>query len=239
MANHNSQDGAHLRLLIVDDDPVALKIIESACKKLAEIEVVGVARNGDEALEKFTNDHIDVILTDVSMPGISGIELANSLYPRPYIMLMSGSEEFAVDAFACDATDFLLKPLSLPRLNQAFDRVRNAESHVQTDVPDGHFFIKANRKLVRLDLNQVRYLEAAGDYVTFNLTNGQYLVHTTLKQIEEKVSHPDWIRVHRSYVVNLSFVVDIDETTLVVANRVIPVSRGKRPQLLSRIQTIG
>mgnify|MGYP006270248287 CR=1 FL=1 len=228
-----------LRVLLVDDDLVSLRLIEHACQKLAEVEVVGTARSGSEALEKFSSAHLDLIISDVSMPGLNGIELTNSLYPRPFMILMSGSEEFAVDAFGVDAVDFLVKPLSLPRLNQALQRVRAAREQAQPFSGQEHFFIKTNRKLMRLDLNQVRYVEAAGDYVTFDLTHGQYVVHTTLKQLEEHIHHPDWVRVHRSFLVNLSYVVDIEDGTLVVANRVIPISRSNRPHLLGRIHTIG
>ncbi len=229
-----------LKVLIVEDDPITQKVLNQWCHKLPDIEVIGVVSNGVEALNEFGAQPVDVLISDVSMPGLSGLELAQSLYPKPYIILISGSEEFAVEAFTCEVTDFLLKPLSLPRLLQAFERVReDLKRKQEPQILQEHFFIRANRKLIRLELSEVRYLEASGDYVTFNLTQGQYLVHTTLKQVEAQVYHPDWVRVHRSYIVNLSYVLDIEDTTLVIDRKVIPISRSNRPKLLSRIQTLG
>ena len=229
-----------LRVLLVDDDPVVLGLLEKVCLQLDQVDVVGTALSAEIALSEYGDKAIEVLITDVNMPDMNGLALARNFVARPYVIFTSSDWETAVDAFAHQATDFVPKPIRLDRLRQAIGRVRQDLSRKQRVLaPAPQLFIRSNRKLIRLDLDATYYLESMGDYVAFYTAIGRHLVHSPLKEIEAHIEHPDWLRVHRSFLVNLAHVVDIEDNTLVIGDRVIPISRNNRPRLMTRIKTLG
>ncbi len=227
-----------MKCLIVEDDQMARVSLESMCQKMDGLEVVGSYDNGLDALKVIKSGEVDVVLLDIQMPDFSGLDLIKSLEKKPQIILTSGHAEYAVEAFEHRVTDFLTKPVELPRLMKAIDHAReNLASSVASEEMS-ELFIKVDGRYVRLDLDDVLYVESLGDYVTFRTANEKYIVHSTLKNIDDKIKNKKFLKVHRSYIVNLSKVVDIEETNMVIADKVIPVSRAHKPVLMNKIRTI-
>lgn len=227
-----------MKCLIVEDDQMARASIELMCQKIDDLEVVGSFDNGLDALKLIKSVEIDVLLLDIQMPDFSGLDLIKSLEKKPQIILTTGHAEYAVEAFEHHVTDFLTKPVELPRLLKALDHARQNLSSSSGSEEMSELFIKVDGRYVRLDLEDVLYVESLGDYVTFRTTKEKYIVHSTLKNIDDKIKNSKFLKVHRSYIVNLSKVVDIEETNMVIADKVIPVSRAHKPVLMSKIKTI-
>lgn len=211
--------------------------LESMCGKIDGLELIGSFDNGLEALKVIKSGEVDLVLLDIQMPDFTGLDLVKSLDVSPQIIFTTGHVEYAVEAFEHRVTDFLTKPVELPRLLKAIERAREnlnlSPSEEMTEL-----FIKVDGRYVRLELDDVLYIESLGDYVTFRTMNEKYVVHSTLKNIDDKIKNRNFLKVHRSFVVNLSKVVDIEETNMVIHDKVIPVSRAHRPVLMNRIKTI-
>lgn len=227
-----------MKCLIVEDDAMARASVESMCQKIDNLEVVGSYDNGLDALKVIKSEGVDVVLLDIQMPDFTGLDLIKSLEKKPQIILTTGHAEYAVEAFEHRVTDFLTKPVELPRLMKALDHARANLSVTSTSEEMSELFIKVDGRYVRLDLDDVLYVESLGDYVTFRTAKDKYIVHSTLKNIDDKIKNSKFLKVHRSYIVNLSKVVDIEETNMVIGDKVIPVSRAHKPVLMNRIKTI-
>lgn len=227
-----------MKCLIVEDDQMARTSLELMCQKIDDLEVVGSFDNGLDALKLIKSQEIDVVLLDIQMPDFTGLDLIKSLDKKPQIIFTTGHAEYAVEAFEHRVTDFLTKPVELPRLLKAIDHARlNIPSSAGSEEMS-ELFIKVDGRYVRLDLDEVLYVESLGDYVTFRTAKEKYIVHSTLKNIDDKIKNSKFLKVHRSYIVNLSKVVDIEETNMVIADKVIPVSRAHKPILMNKIKTI-
>ncbi|HCX23571.1 MAG: DNA-binding response regulator [Flammeovirgaceae bacterium] len=227
-----------MKCLIVEDDQMARASIELMCQKIDDLEVVGSFDNGLDALKMIKSVDVDVLLLDIQMPDFSGLDLIKSLEKKPQIILTTGHAEYAVEAFEHRVTDFLTKPVELPRLLKALDHARQNLASANGSEEMSELFIKVDGRYVRLDLEDVLYVESLGDYVTFRTSKEKYIVHSTLKNIDDKIKNSKFLKVHRSYIVNLSKVVDIEETNMVIADKVIPVSRAHKPILMNKIKTI-
>lgn len=227
-----------MKCLIVEDDEMARKSIELLCAKIDDLDIVASCSSGLEAMKILKNQEIDLILLDIQMPDISGMDLIKSVEKLPQIIFTTGHAEYAVEAFEYRVTDFLTKPIELPRLLKAVDRARENQATAADSGETTELFLKVDGRYVRIDLDKVLYVESLGDYVTFRTEKEKYIVHSTLKNIDDKIKNKNFLKVHRSYVVNLSKVVDIEETNMVIHDKVIPISRAHRPILMNRIKTI-
>ncbi len=227
-----------IRCIIVEDDPMSRKNLEYLCEKVGQIDLLASFPNALDALRFLKEESVDLILLDIEMPDFSGLEFAEQLKGGPQIVFTTGNKHYALDAFEHQATDYLVKPIHLARLVQAIDRVEQRMDSNKDIESKGELFVKSNKRFVRLEPREILYVETKGDYVLFKTQQGQYLVHATLKKIESQLDPRHFVKVHRSYLVNLSHIVDIEEGTLVIGDKVIPISRAQRPILMEKIQVI-
>lgn len=226
-----------MKCLIVDDDEMSRVSLKMLCEKIDDLEVSEICSSGLEAMKVLKKIEVDVVFLDIRMPDFSGLDLVKSMDNLPQIIFTTGHAEYAVEAFEHHVTDFLVKPIELPRLIKAVDTARERSSlasHEKTT----ELFIKVDGRYVRLNLDEVLYIESLGDYVTFVTKGHKYVVLSTLKNIDDKINNDQFLKVHRSFIVNLSKVVDIEETNMVIHDKVIPISRANRPILMNRIKTI-
>ena len=228
-----------MRCLIVDDDEMARASLEHLCSKMDELEIVASCDNGIEAMKLLKRESIDLVFLDIEMPDLSGLDLVKTLDHLPQIIFVSGHTKYAVEAFEYHVTDFLVKPIDLPRLIKAVDHARHLMEKKQQTNDLRELFVKVDGRLVRLSYDDILYVESIGDYVIFHTVKKErFIVHSTLKNIDAKLQHPEFLKVHRAFVVNLTKIVDIEESNLVIGDKVIPISRAHRPILLNRIKTL-
>jgi DNA-binding LytR/AlgR family response regulator len=229
-----------LRCIIVDDDEMARVSLQKFCEKIDELEVIAICKSAVQVIEVLEQEWADFILLDIEMPGLSGMDLVKTVTHLPYIIFTTSRTEYASQAFEFQEriVDFLGKPVSFPRLMKAIDRVREKmeQNHQQKITND--IFIKTDGRIVRIPVDDLLYIETVGDYVMFFTNDGKHMVHSTLKRIDEKLNHPQLLKVHRSYIINLSKVVDIEDNTIVINKKVIPVSRQYKPLLLRKIDPL-
>lgn len=226
-----------MNCIIVDDDEMSRVSLELLCKKIEDIEVQQVFSSGIDALNWLKDNETDLIFLDIEMPDLSGMDLVKSVESLPQIVFTTSHPQYAVEAFEYKVADFLPKPIQFPRLLKAIERVEEINGNVRRE-SQNEIFIRVDGKFVRLDLSHILYIESLGDYVTFVTDTKKFTVHSTLKNIDDKIRNDNFLKVHRSFIVNLTKVVDIEEANLVIKDKVIPISRAHRPLLLKRINPL-
>lgn len=234
-----------MRCLIVDDEEMSRVHLHEICKLIDGIEVVSVFDNALAANKFLSANPIDLIFLDIEMPNCSGIEFVKHMDKVPGIIFTTAKERYAINAFDLieNVVDYIIKPVSSMRLLKAINRFRKMKEEPavsQTiNYADNFIFVKADKRFVKINLDDLLYIETTGDYSIFKLQGGQqYIVQSSLKNIASKIQHPNFIKVHRSYLVNLNKVVDIEENNLVIERTVIPISRAHRADLMERITPI-
>lgn len=229
-----------MRVIIVDDDVTSCTSLEYMCSKVQDVEVVGVYNDAISAINFLKTNKVDLILLDVEMPEFSGLDLVKTITNLPHIIFTTGQKEYAADAFEYDVVDFITKPVTLPRLSKSIDKTLKLMQSENLSFKDSEFiFIKSEGRFVKLNIQDILYIETLGDYVVFNLEQQKkHIVYSSLKAMDQKLSNPLFVKVHRSFIVNISKIVDIEENNLVIENKVIPISRAHKQDLMIKINTI-
>lgn len=232
-----------LKTLILDDDLLARKALTRLVEKRADLELVAVCESGDEALRVLEDKDVDVVLLDVEMPGMTGFEFLDRLSIQPCVILITSKEDYAFNAFNYQVFTYLKKPVTIPNFNQAVDRLierRNSmfkQSVKQTDALD-HVYLKVDNRLVRVKFDEILFVENVGDYVKVVCREERLVVHVTMKSLMDKLPADEFMRVHRSYIVNLHHIRDIEQNALLIGEVMIPVSRSSKPELMQKLNVL-
>lgn len=222
-----------MNCFIIDDDDTTRLLIEDMIGKISGVSVSGSFRNPLEGLERYLEEKPDLLLLDVEMPEINGVEFAQTITSSTKIIFISSKKDYAVDAFGLNAVDYILKPVTLPRLTQAIMR---AKKDIQEK--DNSFFLKTDDGHQRVEATDLTYIEALGDYVRIYSSTDKFILNGTLKAVEAKLSKKDFLRVHRSYIVNLKKIEKIEEGTIIIGKKLIPVGRSYKKEFTERINTL-
>lgn len=225
--------------VIVEDLQVAADYLAKCCEKSGLLEVQGHFTNVQEALDYLNKNSVDVLFLDVEMPGATGFDLLDQLAYYPKIILTTSKEEYAYNAFEYNVTDFLKKPFTYQRFQEALNKLISpaGDSNISSTASD-HIFIKCEGKLVRLNNDDILFIESMGDYVKFVTGDKKYVTHNTIKNLEEKVNRQCFIKVHRSYIINITKIDDIRENDLFIKGNEIPVSKAHKADVLKRLNII-
>jgi two-component system, LytTR family, response regulator len=233
-----------LTCIIVEDEIMSRKSLQRLCEEHGSLEVAATFDNATSALDFLTEQSVDLIWLDVEMPGLSGFGLIEQLPTMPYIVLTTSKTDYAFEAFQHQVTDYLKKPVTRPRFNLAVEKVMELHSRAKsvTAAPNRkEIYVKTDGRYIRLPFEAIAYVENTGDYVKI-VTDAPgnrhtHIVYATMKYMEEKLGQ-QFLRVHRSYIVHLDKIVDIEENTLVVDQKVIPISRANKPELMNRLNLL-
>jgi two-component system LytT family response regulator len=233
---------ALLRCLVVDDDPLSVQVVLNCVANTPFLEAVGSYTNPVAAAEALRTAPVDLLFLDVEMPLLSGIELLRTLQNPPLVVLVTSSKDYAVQAFEHAVVDYLVKPVSYARFLQAAQKAletfeRNSASDaIEAPAPDADFtFVKVDNKLVRVAFDEVHYVEALGDYVHIVTGQSKLIVYSTMKAVEEKFPSTRFVRVHRSFIVNVNRIQALEDNSVVVEGKYIPVGQTYLRDVLQRL----
>lgn len=227
-----------LKCLIIDDDRLSLKTIEQLAKETGFLEVSGTIQNPIEASGFLASNPVDLIFLDVEMPDLSGLELAEALGNDEMIILVSGKEDYAVKAFDLNVVDYLVKPVARPRFLKAVQKaLKLSQGSKSSDKPD-KIYVKVENQLVGIELEEINFIEALADYVKIHTDAKRYTVYSSMKGIEGRLPTDRFMRVHRSYIVNLSKIMTLEDNTLYVTGKSIPVGGTYQKKLMSRLNLL-
>jgi DNA-binding LytR/AlgR family response regulator len=231
-----------MHCLIVDDNTIARMAMKKLVEQVNDLVLVGECQNAVEAYNIVNKEHVDLLLLDIEMPGLSGIELTKNLGKKsPFIIFTTAKTNYAVDAFELNVVDYLVKPIEPARFLRAVERVREAmeSNKEEIEVKDKEFvFVKDNGILKKINADDILYLEAMGDYVKVFTPQKFHIVHATLKSIEEKLPASKFMRVHRSYIIALKKIDFIEEGVININGAAIPVADAYKAILNSRLNLL-
>ncbi|MBC7883957.1 MAG: response regulator transcription factor [Saprospiraceae bacterium] len=221
-----------INAMIVDDEPLALEVLETYISQIPDIHLVKKCENAFEANEVLKNHHIDLMFLDIQMPQLSGIDFLKTLASPPFVIFTTAYPDYAVEGFELNAVDYLLKPISLERFLKAVNKVseklssrKSDHDNVLHDGAEDFFFVKADKKLVKVNFDEILYIEGLKDYVIIRQETGRVITLQTMKSLEERLPESKFKRVHRSYIVN------IKKITAILGNMVELMEGGKIKQL--------
>ncbi len=227
-----------INCLIIDDEPIAGKGLAEYVERVDFLQLIGIFDNPVEAFDVANSGTIDLILLDIEMPGLSGIELIRSLKHKPAVIFTTAYSQYAVDGYELDAIDFLVKPIAFHRFLKAVSKVRDhLESRTQSVSPevDDHFFVKENGKFVKVFYHNIVYAEALQNYVCIHLTDRKILSYITLTMLEEQLPVQLFMKIHKSYIIALSKVTSMGGGIVTIGTKEIPFSRNLKDLLMQRL----
>jgi DNA-binding LytR/AlgR family response regulator len=227
-----------LSCIIVEDLQVAADFLKKCCEKSGQVEVKNHFSNVSDALAYLNENSVDLLFLDVEMPGATGFELLDQLAYSPKVILTTSKPEYAYDAFEYNVTDFLKKPFTYQRFAESLQKLTATADSAPATVNIDHIFIKTEGKLVRLNNDDILYIESMGDYVKFVTADKKYITHNTIKNLEDKVNRDSFMKVHRSYIINIAKIDDIRENDLYIKGNEIPVSKAHRGEVMKRLNII-
>jgi len=219
------------RCLLVDDEPIAVDIIRNHIGKLENLEIVGVCGNAVEAFEFLREKPVDLIFLDIQMPKITGMDFLRTLKNPPKVIIVSAYREYALEGFELDVLDYLLKPVSFDRFLKAIDKYYHqaGKSSAPTGLPADaentipFIWVRADRKNMKIALDQIRYIEGLKDYVKIYLEDQMIISKASMKEMEEKLPNDQFIRIHRSYLVSFSRIQAYTQDHVEVDRNILPI----------------
>ena len=228
----------NMTCVIIEDLQIAADYLAKCCKKSGSMEVKGHFPNVQLALEFLNENEVDLLFLDVEMPGATGFELLDNLVYQPKVILTTSKEEYAYNAYQYNVTDFLKKPFTYQRFTEALEKVSGAAEILTPPAMANHIFIKSDGKLIRLNNEDILFIESMGDYVRFVTNDKKYITHNTIKNLEEKVDKQCFMKVHRQYIINLFKIDDIRENDLFIKGIEIPISKAHKADVLKRLNIL-
>ncbi len=221
-----------IKCIIIDDEPLAIKVIENHLSEFQNIELVGTYNTAIAALPYIDVNKIDVIFLDINMPKMSGLDFLRSLPIKPFIIITTAYREYAVESFDLDVLDYLVKPIPFGRFLKAINKITNRmglEKDKKNDISfkeEPYIFLKVDKKLMKIKLNDILYIESLKDYIKVITTIGDYLVHKSMTSISEELPKENFLRIHRSFAIAINKIISIEGNSVEIANRRIPIGRN-------------
>lgn len=228
-----------MNVILVDDEPLAQEIVETHISKFPNLNLVARCSNAVEASQALKEKDVDLMFLDIQMPQISGIDFLKTLPNPPKVILTTAFSEYAMDGYDLNVVDYLLKPISFDRFAKA---VNKAISQEQTEIESSsskesadYIFVKADKKLIKIHFNDIFYIEGLKDYVILHTPNGRVVTLQTMKSLETKLPQDLFMRVHRSYIVNLANITIIEGNTVQIDKKIIPIGKNYKESLLDMV----
>ena len=225
-------------VLIVDDEFLARKSLSEYVSKVEILNLVDTCPDATSAMQVLNKENIDILFLDIQMPDISGMEMLKLLNNRPSVVLTTAYSEYAVDAFALGVVDYLLKPFDYARFMQAINKIVNKnviESQTETNSLNDYILVKADYKLYKVNYEDLLYIEGQHEYVTFHTTTKRITALYSLRSLEETLPKDKFVRTHKSFIVSIKNIEDIDKLNVTVAGNKIPIGASYREALIERL----
>jgi DNA-binding LytR/AlgR family response regulator len=236
-----------MNCIIIDDEATARAIIDQLSSNVKGLNVVDEFPSAIEAIKYLNQNEVDLIFLDIHMPGFNGFDFIQTLKNPPKIILTTSDSNFAIHAFEYDCiVDYLVKPITLERFQKAIQKAKSAtitspsaSNLNKLETSSGNdLYVNIDRRLIKIDIPSIYLVEAKGDYINVKTETQNYTVHSTLKKIEDKLPDDLFLKVHRSFIINIKKIVDIEDNSVLIKKDVIPVSRSNRPELMKRLNLL-
>lgn len=234
-----------IKTLIIDDEPLALDVLETYIEQMPELQLAGRCSNALEANEFLRKNPVDLIFLDIQMPRLSGVDFIKTLTNPPMFIFTTAYSEYALEGYELNAIDYLLKPISIDRFMKAVNKameqyeLRKRDENGEGGAPEEggeFFFVKADKKLVKIKYDDILYIEGLKDYVIIRLEQGRVVTLQTMKSLEDKLPLTRFKRIHRSYIVSINKIHAVDGTSVDIFEKgqikQLPIGKNYRDEIL-------
>ena len=235
-----------MNCIIIDDEAAARAIIAQLCSQVPQLNVIEEFPNAIQAIKFLNQNEVDLIFLDIHMPDFTGFDFIETIKNPPKIILTTSDSNFAIQAFEYDCiVDYLVKPISPERFQKAINKAAASSVNASSNASDkvetasgNDLYVNIDRRLIKIDIPSIYLIEAKGDYIRVKTEDKNYTVHSTLKKIEDKLPDSIFLKVHRSFIINVNKIIDIEDNSVLIKKDVIPVSRSNRPELMKRLNLL-
>jgi DNA-binding LytR/AlgR family response regulator len=225
-----------LKCIIVDDEPLAQEVLENYVSRVGEMQLIKSCSNALEAFQALHNERVDLLFLDIQMPVIDGLSFLKSLKNPPAVILTTAYPNHAIEGFELDVVDYLLKPISFERFLKAVNKVIEMRKAISNgEAMADYMFVKVDSKLVKVNFNEIVYIEGMKDYLKIFVKERPLVVHQTMKKIEDLLPRNKFIRVHKSYIVSIGAVNSIVGNFVEINGKEIPIGANYKDQLIKLV----
>jgi DNA-binding LytR/AlgR family response regulator len=229
-----------LKCIIIDDEPIARKVLAEFIEEIDYLELTGQAENPLKAMSMLNGNDVDILFLDINMPKINGIDFLKSSRPNANIIMTTAYPVYAVDAYGLDVVDYLVKPIAFERFLKACNKVREIKGQkevppVKADDKSNHFFIKCENQIEKVFYDELLYAEAMMNYVMLYTSSKKMMVYFTIKALEEQLPADMFIKVHKSFIVNMSKIRSIEGNIINIGNEKITISQNLKEKVIKKI----
>lgn len=232
-----------MKSIIIDGDPAARLIVSQLCSQMDEISVEEEFSNAIDTIKFLHTNTVDVIFLDIHMPALSGLDFIRTLQNPPQIILTTSDKNFALEAFEFKTVvDYLIKPIEKSRFRKAIDKllILRGEEPIKKEKKElpAELFVNVNKRLIKLKYSDINFINSKKDYIEINTNDNSYLVLSSLKKIKSKLPEDVFLQVHRSYIINLSKIIDIQDNSVLIVTDLIPVSKSFKKDLMETLNRL-
>ncbi|HOI27777.1 MAG TPA: LytTR family DNA-binding domain-containing protein [Paludibacteraceae bacterium] len=236
-------ENEQIKVLIIDDEFPARKLLSEYVSKIPNLTLCGACEDAMDAIKVMQQQPVDLILSDIQMPELSGLDFIRSLKEKPMVIFTTAYSEYAIDSYDLDAVDYLLKPIAFPRFMQAINKVverMKAKSAIPYKAEKDFFMVKADYKLYRIDYADLLYIEGQSEYVTFHMKDKKKVTaYYSLKKLEEELPSNEFVRIHKSYIVAISKIESVEGNMLTVAGQKLAIGKNYKDSFLEMLCSQG
>lgn len=237
-----------MNCILIDDEATARAILAKLCESVPTLRVLDAFPNAIEAIKYLNKTEVDLIFLDIHMPDFTGFDFIQTLKNPPRIILTTSDPQFAIEAFEYECiVDYLVKPIAPDRFAKSIQKAEafilpsqkeSTRKGTQKSTTENELYVNIDRRLIKIDIPSIYLIEAKGDYINVKTQEKSYTVHSTLKKIEEKLPADIFLKVHRSYIINVKKIIDIEDNSVLIEKDVVPVSRSNAPELKKRLNLL-
>ncbi len=228
--------------VIVDDEPIAREIVASFVAKTPVLELLAICKNATEAINILQNQEVDLFFLDINMPEITGLSLAKIINKKSKIIFTTAYRDYAVDGFNLSIVDYLLKPIAFERFYEAVEKVTNTNatknSEQNKEIGKDFIFVRSERKMVKINFNEILYIESLGDYLKIFLNTQTIVTRKTMNAIESKLPSKNFIRIHRSFIVSFKEIKSYTNEFIEIKKKALPISRSYKESVLQKLAEV-
>ncbi|MGY6648940.1 LytR/AlgR family response regulator transcription factor [Wenyingzhuangia sp. IMCC45574] len=227
----------NISCIIVDDESIAREIIATHLSKIDHVTIINSFGNAIDAINFLRNTSVDLIFLDINMPDITGIAFAKAIDPSIKIIFTTAYRDYAVEGFELQAVDYLLKPISFDRILKAITNFSNSQSTLTPQTANDFIFVRSDRKMVKVNFNDINYIESFSDYLKIHLEAQTVVTRETISSIKEKLPPNKFLRIHRSYIIPIHKISSYTNEEIIIHNKSFPISRSYKNEILNKLNS--
>lgn len=229
-----------IKCVLIDDEPLAIKVLQNYFTNFTDFEVIGTFNNSLEALDFINSTPVDAVFLDINMPMMTGFELISLIENKTKVIITTAFREFAAESYDLDVLDYLVKPIPLPRFIKCINKITteyNLKNNIKIENTkgDSHIFIKVDKKMMKINIEEILFIEGMKEYIKVVTPDKTYITHKSLTSLSEELPSDRFLRIHKSYVIALNKVKSIEGNRIQIQSYTIPIGRNYSKEVKNRI----